>query len=79
MEATISQEQFLNNYKAVLEPHDARSKSIVEAHNTARMLTLALGGSFERTARDVNVVSLPNEKVRYFTDDELVEMTTKEN
>jgi hypothetical protein len=75
----VSQEQFVKNYKAVLESHDARSKVIVEAYNTVTKFVKELGGTFERTARDINVITILNEKVRYFTDDELIEMTTKEN
>jgi hypothetical protein len=75
----ISQEQFVRNYKVALEPHDERSKIIVEAYNVATKFTRELGGDFSRTARDINVITMPNEKIRYFTDDELIEMTTKEN
>lgn len=60
-------------------PHDVRSKAIVESYNTARKLVKEAGGNFERTARDINVITMLNEKTRYFTDDELIEMTTKEN
>jgi hypothetical protein len=75
----ITKEQFLDNYRDTVGPHDVRSKVIVEAYNTAKKLTSELGGDFQRTARDINVVTLPNEKTRYFTDEELIEMTTKEN
>ena len=75
----ISEEQFVKNYKAAIEPHDTRVKTIVEAKNAAREFMMLLGGSYECHAQNINVLNMPNQKSRYFTDDELIEMTTKEN
>jgi hypothetical protein len=75
----ITQEQFVANYKAALEPHDKRVAAVVEAKKVAQAYMLLLGGHYECNAQNINVLSIPNDKARYFTDDELVEMTTKEN
>jgi hypothetical protein len=75
----ITQEQFSENYKSMLESHDNRVKAIVEAKNNAREFTRIMGGNYECNAQNINVITMPNERSRYFSDDELIEMTTKEN
>jgi hypothetical protein len=75
----ITQEQFVKNYKNSLESHDKRVREVVEAKRIAQAYMLLLGGNFECHAQNINVMSLPNDRNRYFTDDELIEITTKES
>ena len=75
----ISKEQFVKNYEAALEPHDKRVQTILEAKRIAEGYALLLGGHYESHAQNINVFSLPGNNNRYFTDDELIEMTTKED
>jgi hypothetical protein len=75
----ISQEQFVKNYEASLVLHDERVQAILEARRIAQAYALLLHGNFECNSQNINVLSLPSNKNRYFTDDELIEMTTKED
>lgn len=79
MPDNISQEQFVKNYNDAVEPHDTKVKAIVEAKRVAQAYMLLLGGSYQCTYQNINVLAMPNERPRYFSDDELIEMTTKEN
>jgi len=76
----ITQEQFVQKYSAALEPHDTRVKAIVEAKRIVQGYMLLLGGHFECNAQNINVMSMPGDaRKRYFTDDELIEMTSEED
>jgi hypothetical protein len=75
----VSLAKFIENYQSLLEAHDTRVKAVVEAKRIARGYAVACGGNFECNAQNINVLSMPGEKARYFTDDELILMTTKEN
>jgi len=75
----ITREQFVENYKDSLESHDKRVGEVVEAKRIAQAYMLLLGGNFECHSQNINVMSLPNDRNRYFTDDELIEITTRDS